>query len=125
MDLRLLRYHDGEDWTASVARLGLRGPGPVEQRPLTEDTSDEDETTPSIPTDPEIAALPRPPRVPMTMPEDYARRGWFSDPDASAFNLKTARFHDGEQWTDFVCETGPISGPGEITRRPMKTKRWR
>lgn len=39
------------------------------------------------------------------------------------FNVKVVRFYDGNEWTDFVCETGPISGPGEITRKPMKKKR--
>jgi hypothetical protein len=110
LDPRVLRYHDGSDWTNSICRLGLRGPGPIEHSPFVDHTSPE-------PTDPEIAALPKPPRFPLGFSWDLPKAGWWAEPDGGLRTLKRLRYYDGHSWTDFVCELG-LHGPGEITRMP-------
>lgn len=114
-DPRVLRYHDGDTWSAAICRVGLRGPGPIEQSPLPEHNDDE-------PADPEIAALPKPPRFPWAIDLDNPKAGWWSDPDHGILKMKTMRYYDGRHWTDFVCELG-LGGPGVIERKPRPSGR--
>jgi hypothetical protein len=120
LDPRVVRYHDDEGWTKFTCHLGLRGPGPVEESPLVEETPAE--PADSEPTDSEIAALPRPGRVTSSLNYDQPHAGWFRDPDEGALNLKSVRYYDGQRWTEFVCEVG-LRGPGEIRRKPRTKNR--
>jgi hypothetical protein len=121
----VLRYHDADGWTDSVCRLGLRGPGPIEQSPIGDEPAEPAEPAetaepgePVEPADPEIAALPKPPRFPFAHDPDVGPKvGWWADPDVGIRKANHMRYYDGSQWTDFVCELS-LRGPGEIYRKP-------
>lgn len=117
-DPRVVRYHNGDDWTEFVCRLGLRGPGPVEHSPIKaqhalEETQD----------DPEIAGLPAPGRFPVAFGDaGTTEPGWFMDPFSKGVRgIRDVRYHDGDWWTEFVCTLG-LKGPGPITRSPRPDK---
>lgn len=108
-DPRVVRYHDGNDWTEFVCRLGLRGSGEIERSPL----ATKDTTSPTD--DPEIDALPKPGRFPVAWSHDRPEAGWFWAPDTR--DMRNLRYYDGQEWTPFVCKLG-LKGPGPITRKP-------
>jgi hypothetical protein len=110
-DPRVLRYHDGEDWTEFECRIGLRGPGPITRKTtvapgILVDADDQD-----------ARRLP-PPSTPLHhLPEFYTpESGWFSDPETPRYVL--ARYWEHFKWTEFVCPIGK-EGPGPIYRRPI------
>ena len=114
LDPRVVRYHDGQHWTDAISRLGLRGPGAVEESPLADP-----EPVASDETDSEIAALPDPPRFPLANNLDSPKAGWWSDPDYRLKGLKQIRYYDGKEWTEFVCELS-LKGPGPIHRKARR-----
>jgi hypothetical protein len=115
VDPRVVRYHDGGDWTEFICRLGLRGPGAIAQSPISAQGSSEG----VFPDDPELATLPTPGRFPIAFgSEGQAHPGWFMDPYRRGVrDIGNLRYYDGDRWTDFVCTLG-LKGPGPITRSP-------
>ena len=110
-DPRVLRYHDGSDWTDFECRLGLRGPGPVMKNTTPAPG------TPVEPDDPEVRRLPPVPAEVRNLPDYYQpASGWFWDLDTRKNVL--ARYREDFKWTEFVCPIGN-DGPGAIYRRAI------
>ena len=117
-DPRVLRYHDGAEWTEFTARLGLRGPGEIQRSPLPTENGPGEGADPTE--GPEAAVLPKPGRVPLAWSQERPEVGWFMDPDSRG--VRNLRYYDGDRWTDFVCTLG-LKGPGPISRSPRPDKK--
>lgn len=116
-DPRVVRYHDGGDWTEFICRLGLRGPGAIEHSPI----KAQERVEATAHGDAEVAALPTPGRFPIAYGDEGApEAGWFMDPYKGG--VRNLRYRDAERWTDFVCTLG-LKGPGPISRSPRPDKK--